>query len=234
MEEIKKSNTAVILPVYKSEKHLQSLVDDLKNFFPVSQIIAIDDGSSDGSAAICRQLGLILIQLAKNQGKGAALQAGLRKAAEEGFFYAFCLDSDEQHSPSHIPDFMHKQKESSAALVLGYRNLHFRYMPIARICSNRLTSFLVSITVGKWIKDSQCGYRLYYLPLLQGITFTTRRYQFETEILLKLAKKKVIIAQVPVKTLYGEEKSHIKHGRDILNFVILLIKSWLGKDQAKS
>ena len=230
MKNAKIENTVIILPVYNSERHLTPLMKSIEAYLPAKQVIAIDDGSNDNSAQICKSLEMNLISFEINKGKGAALQAGLIKAAELGYDFAFCLDSDQQHDPAHIPAFLKKQNDTNAGVVLGFRQLTPKYMPLARICSNKLTSFMVSITTGKWIKDSQCGYRLYRLHDLKNLKFKTSRYQFETEILLKLAVKKTIFAQVPISTIYGEETSHISHLRDIKNFIKVILNHWFKRN----
>jgi len=222
-------NTALILPVYNSDKHLNSLISQLLEHFPANQIIAVDDGSSDNSAQICRNKEITLIEFEQNRGKGAALLAGMKKAWQVGYKFAITIDSDEQHKPCHLPEFIIRQQQTKAAMVLGKRDFNSRIMPLPRIWSNKLTSFMVSITVRQKVADSQCGYRLYYLKPVMDMKLVSSRYQFETEILLKMAKAKYLLADTDIDTVYGEETSHINHLRDIKNFINILISHWLHK-----
>ena len=221
------SNTVLILPVYNSAQHLPVLIPQLMEFFPARQIIAVNDGSRDDSANICRKQQITLIEFDHNQGKGAALLAGMRKAVQLDYQFAFSLDSDEQHKPSHIPQFLQKQNETGAGMVLGKRELKTPLMPWQRICSNKLTSLMVSLTLHQQVTDSQCGYRLYCLEPLAHLHLKTKRYQFETEILLKMAKAGYRLAEVTIDTVYGDETSHISHLRDITNFIKILVNHWL-------
>jgi glycosyltransferase involved in cell wall biosynthesis len=221
------SNTALILPIYNSARHLPVLIPQLLEFFPTSQIIAVNDGSQDDSAAICRKLQVTLIEFDQNQGKGAALLAGMQKASQLGYLFAFSLDSDEQHKPSHIPQFLQKQNDSGAGMVLGKRVLKTPLMPWQRICSNKLTSLMVSLTLRQKVTDSQCGYRLYCLEQITQFHLKSERYQFETEILLKMATAGYQLAEVTIDTVYGTETSHISHLRDISNFIKILVAHWL-------
>ena len=222
-------NTALILPVYNSDKHLNSLISQLLEHFPANQIIAVDDGSGDNSAQICNNQGITLIAFEQNRGKGAALLAGMKNAWQAGYKFAITIDSDEQHKPSHLPEFITRQLQTKAAMVIGKRDFNPRIMPLPRIWSNKLTSFMVSITVGQKVADSQCGYRLYYLKPVMDMNLVSTRYQFETEIILKMARAKYLIADTDIDTVYGEEISHINHLRDIRNFIIILISHWLHK-----
>jgi glycosyltransferase involved in cell wall biosynthesis len=221
------SNTCVILPIYNSEKHLPRLITAIIRYFPPSQIIAVDDGSSDGSRQICQNMDVSMITFAQNQGKGSALMAGMLKARADGYNFAFTIDSDEQHPPHHIPEFITLQNKNKCGLVLGKRNFEPDIMPRSRIWSNRITSKLVSAAAGRHIPDSQCGYRLYYLEPLQKIFLRSQRYQFETEILLKMAKLNIEICSLPIDTVYGDEVSHIRHLRDITNFIKIISSHYL-------
>ena len=151
----------------------------------------------------------------------------MQKASQLGYHFAFSLDSDEQHKPSHIPQFLQKQNETGAGIVLGKRELKTPLMPWQRICSNKLTSLMVSLTLRQQVTDSQCGYRLYCLEPIAHLHLKTKRYQFETEILLKMAKTGYRLAEVTIDTVYGNETSHISHLRDITNFVKILVAHWL-------
>jgi len=222
-------NTAIVMPVYNSEKHLISLISQLLEHFPANQIIAVDDGSGDNSAQICRNQGITLIAFEQNRGKGAALLAGMKNAWQAGYKFAITIDSDEQHKPCHLPEFITRQQQTKAAMVIGKRDFNPRIMPLSRIWSNKLTSFMVSITVRQKVTDSQCGYRLYYLEPVMNMNLVSSRYQFETEILLKMARAKYLIADTNIDTVYGNEISHINHLRDIKNFINILVSHWLHK-----
>ncbi len=220
-------NTAVILPVYNTGHHLKALLPELLTYFPARQIIAVNDGSSDDSTAICNHFGVNLIDFDHNQGKGAALLAGMHKALETGSLFALTIDSDEQHPPAHIHDFIKKQNDTLAGVVLGKRDFNPRFMPLLRVFTNKLTSLIVSLTARQSIPDSQSGYRLYYLKPLENMTFKSKRYQFESEILLKLSKAGIKFTNIPIATVYGNETSHISPLRDIGNFIRLIITHWL-------
>ena len=104
-------------------------------------------------------------------------------------------------------------------------------MPFSRILSNAITSFIVSISTGYRIPDSLSGFRLYYLKLIEKMKFRSERYQFETEIIFKFARKKAKIDAVPIKTIYQNEKSHISHRRDIINFVKIIFSEIVFKNE---
>ena len=216
-------NTAIVVPIYNSEKYLPELFKRIMEYFPLESIFAVNDASEDNSKEICNKTGVKLIDLKINCGKGNALQVGFKAAAEEGYKFAFTIDSDLQHKPENFPAFIQKQNELESELVIGKRDFSHKKMPLHRICSNTLTSWVVSRASKQKILDSQCGFRLYNLEILKGMKFQTKRYQFETEIILKIAKRNGRVGFIPIETIYDGQESYISGMRDIKNFIKIVL-----------
>ncbi|MDX9870455.1 MAG: glycosyltransferase family 2 protein [Candidatus Cloacimonadales bacterium] len=219
-----KDNTLVIVPIYNAKRHLKQLFQEIIAQIPINQIVAIDDGSTDGSYELCQSLGINCIRFDANKGKGAALKAGFKYGIDNKFEYAFTLDSDMQHSPKSIPRFFRKQNYVLADLIIGKRDFVIKKMPFMRILSNTITSKIVSLFSGQRIYDSQCGYRLYRLDKLRNIHIEEDRYQFETAVILEMSKQLSKIDYVQIETIYNDEKSYINSLRDIKNFVKVILK----------
>jgi glycosyltransferase involved in cell wall biosynthesis len=217
--EIARKQVAVIVPIYNAEKYLVELIARIARQIPRQNIIAINDASQDSSARICEDLQIQTINFPLNRGKGAALQAGFHSAIEQGFSHAFSIDSDLQHLPEDIPRFLQQLEKTEADLIIGRRQFSLKSMPWPRIFSNTTTSKIVSWVSKTKIYDSQSGYRLYHLDPLKKMIFRSQRYQFETEIILKLAKKKCKFSFVEIDTIYTDQVSYISHFRDIANFI---------------
>jgi hypothetical protein len=99
-------------------------------------------------------------------------------------------------------------------------------MPFARICSNMITSRILSILSGAKIMDSQCGYRIYASAFLEKITITHGRFEMESEVILKAVHLGFTISFTNVQTLYLNEQSHISHIKDTFRWVRAVIKIW--------
>jgi len=231
METANKKNTAVIIPIYNGSAHLKQLLNRILQFFPKENLIAVNDASEDSSAKICASFQICIINFSENRGKGAALIAGFQKAISLGFKFAFSINCDLQHQPEDFSVFLQTQNIRQSDLIIGKRNFSFAKMPFSRILSNAITSFIVSIFTGYRIPDSQSGFRLYNLKLIEKMKFRSERYQFETDIIFKFARKKAKIDAVPIKTIYQNEKSHISHGRDIINFVKIIFSEIVFKNE---
>ena len=218
-------NTAIIIPIYNAASHLEELFGRIFQMNKTADIIAVNDGSADKSSDICKNTNVDLVDFKRNCGKGKALQIGFNRALAKGMKFAISLDSDLQHRPEKIPEFLSVQNRLNADMIIGKRNFTLSNMPLSRIMSNFLTTKIVSAVIGQKIFDSQSGYRLYHLSLIKKMEFESKRFQFETEILLKFAKHRAKFGFVNIETIYGNEKSNISHWRDIKNFVEIVLKN---------
>ncbi len=218
-----RENMVVIIPVYNGKEHLERLLQEVLKI--TKNVILVDDGSTDQSKAIYTAFPIIYHRFKENRGKGAALKYGFKLALENGFECAVTLDSDFQHLPKDINKFLKRQIATGANLIYGRRDFSPFKMPIHRIMSNFLTSLIVSLKIKKKICDSQCGFRLYDLKFIENIDIRTRRYQTETEILIKFAKAGAKFDFVPIETIYKNEKSYISHFRDIKNFISVILEN---------
>ena len=217
------TNTLIIVPVFDCEKHLRELLRKIKAVAPEGQILCVNDGSRDNSLYIIKQNKVKFIDLGRNRGKGYALKIGFLYAKRKGFEFALTMDADLQHDPLIIPNFIKTQNLFDADLVIGFRNFSFQNMPFERVFSNTITSSIVSFVSEKAIFDSQSGFRLYNLNLFDEKEIKTNKYQMETEILLQYIKKGAKISHTEIPVIYNDEKSHISHFRDIVNFVKIVL-----------
>jgi len=216
-------NTAIIIPAYNAAKYIRELVSEITRFVPQNNLIVVNDASTDNTLTLCYELNLKTVNFKVNKGKGSALIAGFRAALKLGFKFAVTIDADLQHKPEDIPQFWKIQNDSNADMIIGKRKFVPGKMPLHRICSNTLTSLIVSLVSGRIILDSQSGYRLYNLKYIQGLHFISERYQFESEVIIKYARKGAKFDFVPIETIYNGQESHISIFRDITNFVKIII-----------
>jgi hypothetical protein len=135
------------------------------------------------------------------------------------------MDGDGQHETSDIDNFIRKMEDSDAGIVIGNRMSDTSSMPPVRKFTNRIMSFVISKLCGCKIPDTQCGFKLIKKVVLQNINLESSKYEIESEILIKSAKKGFKIESVPVKTVYKGEMSKINPVVDTIRFLTLLIKS---------
>jgi glycosyltransferase involved in cell wall biosynthesis len=167
----------------------------------VSLVMVVDDGSSDATAAEARTAGAEVYSHAENRGKGAALLSGLRRLAEHGFSHAASLDGDGQHFPSEIPKLRVESVSHPEALVVGCRQIESEVAAINRF-GNEFADVWTRIATGRALADTQCGQRIYPIAPTLALRPVGRRFEFETEILIRAARAGMEIRSVPVRVWY--------------------------------
>jgi hypothetical protein len=137
------------------------------------------------------------------------------------------MDADGQHAPEDLAHFTAAVSENPAAgICIGKRCMKRGVMPFARICSNRLTSGILSIFTRTPILDSQCGYRIYSTDLLKDISIKYHRFEMESEVILKAVHAGFQIIFTDVQTLYLHDLSHISHLKDTIRWVRAVVAVW--------
>lgn len=203
-----------LIPAFNEAPHIANVVEQARQH--VAEVVVIDDGSGDGTGDIARAAGATCLQLPENRGKASALRVGIAFARDHGFTHVITLDGDGQHLPEDVPVLVHTAKETGADLVIGARRFDRASMPRSRYFSNTIGSRLASALVGCEIRDSQSGFRLFRLDKLEGAKLRSQCYEFEMEILIKMARSGCTIAHAPIRTIYddGRTRSKMKPVRD--------------------
>lgn len=219
-----------ILPAYNAARFLPEVIAEIQALFPDLRILVVDDGSSDGTAEVARDQGAEVLVHQVNQGKGQALKTGYAWALENQLEYVFTMDSDGQHLPAEMASFLTVAKQEKLDVVVGTRMHQVQDMPWIRLKTNQFTSWVISRLAGCPIPDSQNGYRLYRVACLQGVKLKTNRYDSESEILVRLARRGFRIGATPITTIYGDEESSIHPFVDTGRFFRLVLMLMFSRD----
>jgi len=214
--------TCVITPTYNEAKSIAELVRQIceQNLQP----LVIDDGSDDNTAQIAKENGAIVLRNEQNQGKGASLIRGFHYALEQNFDAVITMDGDGQHLVSDIPYFMRLAAYSDGDIFIGNRMNRPKSMPWLRLGTNKFMSWLISLIAKQKIPDTQCGFRLIKKRVLEKVNLKTSKYETESEILIQAARLGFKIESVPIKTVYGSEKSRINPIVDTARFIRFILK----------
>jgi glycosyltransferase involved in cell wall biosynthesis len=210
-----------VIPCFNEGRSIRRIVSEVREH--LATVLVIDDGSTDATVREAQAAGAIVLRQPRNLGKGAALKAGFARAAEQGFRAVLTLDGDGQHDTSEIPLFVDAFEKEGCDIVVGNRMTDVRPMPLLRRWSNRFSSWVLSRMAGQRIWDSQCGYRLVSLQLWNAVKLETRRYEMESEILIRASRHGARLGQVRVRTIYFKASgSKINPITDTLRFLRLL------------
>jgi glycosyltransferase involved in cell wall biosynthesis len=137
-----------------------------------------------------------------NRGKGHALRLAFTELFGRGFEAVLTLDADGQHLPEEIPVLLGAAER--ADLVLGTRSHLFREMSGLRKTSNRLSSRAISILAGKPLEDIQTGFRIYRRALIEAVGFPEPRFEAESAVVVRAARRGFRIVSVPVQLGFAD------------------------------
>jgi len=209
-----------VIPAHDEAARIEQVVEGARRHLPV---LVVDDGSSDDTAVRAEAAGARVVRQTPNQGKGAALRAGFVAALADCAEAVITLDGDGQHDPAEIPTFLaeHARRATAgdpAELIIGKRD--FSRMPHVRRVSNLLGTVALSSALGRWISDNQSGYRLIGARLMAATLDSAEPgFGFEVEMIAVCIREGWPIGWVPIRTIYGDERSHIRPMRHLRQFV---------------
>ena len=203
-----------LIPANNEAVHISSVVRRASQHLPV---LVVDDGSIDQTADLAAQAGAEVFSQSPNQGKGKALMAGFRLAMEKGYDGIITLDGDGQHDPDEIPLFIDAFQARQPDLIIGKRD--FSKMPLVRRFSNTVGRDMLSWALGQSIPDNQSGYRLISRRLAQDtLAYQESGFEFEVEMVIRCIHLGYLLEWVPIRTIYGDEKSHISPLKHVVNY----------------
>jgi glycosyltransferase involved in cell wall biosynthesis len=211
---VRSDQVVAVIPCRNEAPRLGAVLAAVRSH--ISAVIVVDDGSDDSTAEVARTAGAEVIRHLQSEGKGAALMAGWRLAAERGFEFAVCLDGDGQHAGLDIPAFLRVPREVS--LVVGNRFGDASSMPWLRRQVNRWMSRKLSRLSGHQLPDTQCGFRRLRLDVLRRLDLEARHFEIESDMILKTIRAGLDVQFVPVAVIYRDEQSKIRPVRDTIRW----------------
>lgn len=227
---MQRPDVCVLIPTYNNAETLPGVIEGVLAHTP--RVIVINDGSTDGTPEILARFPMVsVVAYPRNRGKGYALRRGFAEALAQGYSYAITIDSDGQHYPEDLETFEQALERQKGALIVGARNMENAAQPGGSSFGNRFSNFWFHLETGIRCPDTQSGYRLYPIERLRMIRWWTRKYEFEVEVLVRAAWRKVPVVSVPVRVYYpppGERVTHFRPFRDftrisLLNTALVLI-----------
>ena len=200
---------SIVIPVYNEENLVTQVLQKLQEVdYPshISEIeyIVVDDCSTDNTnASVSRYIqgknNVTLCRHQVNQGKGAAVHTGIAKSTGE---IILIQDADLELTPDDIPAMINTMKELNIEFVNGSRYMPGIIRPLysyKRYYFNKLFTRMASVLINVRLTDLACGYKLFTRNIYDKIKMKEKRFGFEAELLIKVARlKKTLIAEVPV------------------------------------
>ena len=213
----------VVIPTYNNGDTIIDVVNRSKN--ECDDIIVVCDGCTDSTLELLQEVKDITIIInPQNQGKGAALKRGFRKAMEMGFSYAITLDADGQHYPEDIPVLLEANIQHPGALIVGQRRgVENAERSFGSKFANAFSNFWFCVQTGRRLADTQTGYRLYPLKKMSYLNLLTSRYEAELELMVFASWHGVEIISKQVEVFYPPKEERISHFRPVTDFSRIFI-----------
>ena len=206
------------IPAYNEEKNIAKIITKLKKI--TDSIIVCDDGSSDMTSEIAKNLGVIVISHKKNMGYGAAIRTIFEKSAEIGSDILVTFDADGQHKVEDVSRVLRPLENSEADIVIGSRFLGKQSnVPNYRKLGIKVITQVTNSSLKTKLTDSQSGFRAYSKQVLSKISLSEIGMGISTEILIKASSEGLRITEVPITILYsGDTSTHnpVSHGTSVL------------------
>jgi glycosyltransferase involved in cell wall biosynthesis/SAM-dependent methyltransferase len=237
MSNINKKRVLIFVVAYNAEKTIEWVISriplDLCGIYDL-EVLIIDDSSKDNTF----QRGSEVSQSDKypfkirvlynpvNQGYGGNQKIGYHYAIENKFDFVVLMHGDGQYPPEFIPELLKPLVSSQAEAVFGSRMINPKDalkggMPVYKFFGNKILTTVQNFVLGSKLSEFHSGFRIYSVEALRKIPFerNSNDFDFDTEIIIQFTLAKLVIAELPIPTHYGDEVCHVngmKYALDIL------------------
>ena len=203
------SGYCVVVPTFNNAGTLRRVIEGA--LAVAETVIVVDDGCTDDTVNILRDLPVIAVHHGRNRGKGVALRTGFKKAAELGYTHAVTIDSDGQHYPDEIETLVAASRAEPDALVIGARDMSGEHVPKRSSFGRMFSNYWLKVATGLDVGDTQSGFRVYPLRHANRLFCWGRRFTYECEIIIRMAWGGCPILNVPVKVYYPPKSERVTH-----------------------
>ena len=217
----------VVIPAFDEAATIGAVLDalpDRVDGHPVT-VTVVSDGSTDATASIAAGRGADVVDLPHNQGKGAALRAGMARTGAPAAATVW-MDGDGQHDPGALESVVGPILDGTAHMVVGSRYLGGaagHRAPLNRRAVRRASIAILDRILGARLTDPFSGYRAFSPEGISSLELCGNGYQTELEVAGCVARAGLAFREVPVPRIYGENTSKMgrRHGRLVGRLVVV-------------
>jgi glycosyltransferase involved in cell wall biosynthesis len=211
---------SLILPAKNEAEGLRRALPGVRELLPDAEIIVVDDGSTDQTALVARELGARVLTSPYSMGNGAAIKRGAREATGDILMF---MDADGQHNVSLIPEVLAKLDEGYD-MVVGARGWDGQ-ASMGRGMANGLYNRVASLMTGHHVADLTSGFRAVRADKFREfLHLLPNGFSYPTTITMAFFRSAYPVAYVPIPVAQRVGRSHIKPIRDGLRFLLIIFK----------
>jgi len=223
------NSVCVVIPAYNEGSVIQDVVKDITKELKASslsyEVLVVNDGSKDDTAAQAKLGGAKVINHILNSGAGSATATGLSYANQKGFDFAITMDADGQHLSKDVVVGIKKAQSTSVDLLIGSRLIDTTGMSRVKVLGNKGLSNITKLLFGVNVTDSQSGLRVFSHNALESLRWKTSGYEFCSEMLWRAKQLNLSISEYPIKAVYTEySKTKGQNNWNAINIVKSLVK----------
>lgn len=226
--------TLVVLPTYNEILNIDEMLRALRNVAPSCDVLVVDDGSPDGTAAkareVANELGRIdVLERSEKSGLGGAYRAGFAWGLEHGYDHLVEIDCDFSHDPKALPSLLAAALDNE--VVIGSRYVKGGHIPRwtwSRRMLSKGGNQYASIVLGLGVNDSTSGYRVYAKSALEKIHYqsvTADGYGFQIEMTYRARRNGATIIEIPI-SFTDRQRGESKMSRAIVLEALVLVTKW--------
>jgi glycosyltransferase involved in cell wall biosynthesis len=207
------------IPCYNEETFIGDMVQQARRY--VDEVIVVDDGSRDGTAAAARAAGAVVLKHETNRGYGEAIGSCFKAARDVDADILVTLDGDSQHTASEIPAVLEPVVRGEADLAIGSRFMspdHLNHMPTYRKLGIKIITWLLNVGSETKVSDSQSGFRAYSRRLVDALPISEKGMGVSVEVIARARRARFTIREVPITCIYHRESSTMNpltHGMSV-------------------
>jgi glycosyltransferase involved in cell wall biosynthesis len=223
------STTVVFIPAWNEERSLPGVLDEAHSSLPEADLLVIDDGSTDGTAAAARAHGAEVVSFEENRGLREGIAEGYRQALVRGYEYCGRLDADGQHPAEELKRMLELVRSGECDVAVGSRFLPEsgkdgeRYKPAPeRVFGTSLLRLLMRLRLGQPISDGTSGL---YAVNREALALLADPYVCEApevEALVRITDAKLRLVEVPVHMRQREHGESSFRGRRAVELVVTI------------
>lgn len=220
--ESKENKIHIVIPAFNEGKVICEVIGKIRSA-GFSDIIVVDDGSTDDTYSAAKKTNAIVLQHLINRGKGAAAKTGIEAAKILQSEIVVTMDADGQHDPKDI-NRMIELIEKGNDVVLGTRLKQSRGMPFYKKIANHIGNFFTWLIYGLWVSDSQSGFRAYSRKAIQLIDTKTDRYEYDSEVIREIKRHGLKFVEISIEVRYTQYSMGKKQKQGFTNGIKTLVK----------